>query len=245
MVNCRWRGKRRSRATQRETLIMDGMEDGVTDSRDDLSQCGCDMSVRRTRHLNSVQACSDLAHVVLVLVGVRRVTVVIVHIGHQDVVVVIYLCVANLFVNCCIRRCSLYRNLHLDCLRCRNVNDLLLNLLLDSLNNLYLWNFLYCHLFLHRMEPHTVLCPLSNNKMFLSGVHLRDLHNMYNKDRRFQESIYRYGCHVLDHRTGCHKIVCRCRSHVLNHWCRRLRANVDAGRLWSGMVPHLGHAHAD
>ena len=32
---------------------------------------------------NSVQACSDLAHVVLVLVGVRRVTVV--HIGHESV----------------------------------------------------------------------------------------------------------------------------------------------------------------
>ena len=36
-----------------------------------------------------MQACSDLAHVVLVLVGVRRVTVVIVHSGHQDVVVVV------------------------------------------------------------------------------------------------------------------------------------------------------------
>ena len=31
-----------------------------------------------------MQACSDLAHV-----GVRRVTVVIVHIGHQDVVLVV------------------------------------------------------------------------------------------------------------------------------------------------------------
>ena len=54
---------------------------------------------------NSVQACSDLAHVVLVLV--RRVTVVIVHIGLDEVVVVMYFCVAILFVNCCIRRCSL------------------------------------------------------------------------------------------------------------------------------------------
>ena len=47
--------------------------------------------VTKTRNLNSVQACSDLhvAHV-----GVRRVTVVIVHIGHEDVVVVIYFCVA-------------------------------------------------------------------------------------------------------------------------------------------------------
>ena len=36
-----------------------------------------------------MQACSDLAHVVLVLV--RRVTVVIVHIGLDEVVVVIYI----------------------------------------------------------------------------------------------------------------------------------------------------------
>ena len=56
---------------------------------------------------NSVQACSDLAHVVLVLVGVRRVTVV--HIGLEGVLVVIHFCEAILFVNCCIRRCSLYR----------------------------------------------------------------------------------------------------------------------------------------
>ena len=39
-----------------------------------------------------MQACSDLAHVVLVLV--RRVTVVIVHNGHQNVVVVVDFCVA-------------------------------------------------------------------------------------------------------------------------------------------------------
>ena len=39
----------------------------------------------------------NVAHVVLcvvVLVGVRRVTVVIVHIGHEEAVVVIYFCVA-------------------------------------------------------------------------------------------------------------------------------------------------------
>ena len=42
----------------------------------------------KTQTLNSVQVCSVL-HVALVLVGVRRVTVVIVHIGHEDVVVVI------------------------------------------------------------------------------------------------------------------------------------------------------------
>ena len=51
-----------------------------------------------------MQACSDLAGVVLVLV--RRVTVVIVHIGPDEVVVVIHFCVATLFVNCCIRRYS-------------------------------------------------------------------------------------------------------------------------------------------
>ena len=54
-----------------------------------------------------MQACSDLAHVVLVLV--RRVTVVIVHIGLDGVLVIVHFCVAILFVNCCIRRCSLYR----------------------------------------------------------------------------------------------------------------------------------------
>ena len=54
---------------------------------------------------DSVQVCSILhvAHV-----GVRRVTLVIVHNGHQDVVVVVDFCVAILFVNCCIRRYSLY-----------------------------------------------------------------------------------------------------------------------------------------
>ena len=62
-------------------------EDGMTDSRN-LSQVECDVSMRMTRQTsNSVQACSDLANVVLVLV--RRVTVVIVHIGHQDVVLVV------------------------------------------------------------------------------------------------------------------------------------------------------------
>ena len=49
----RWRGKRRSRATQRETLIMDGMWMKVKDSRDDLSQCGCDTCVMKTRHLTA------------------------------------------------------------------------------------------------------------------------------------------------------------------------------------------------
>ena len=49
----RGRGKRRSRATQRETLIMDGMWMKVKDSRD-LSQCGCDTCVtKKTRHLTA------------------------------------------------------------------------------------------------------------------------------------------------------------------------------------------------
>ena len=64
----------------------------VKDSRDDLSQCGCDTCVMKDKTSNSVQACSDLAHVVLVLVGVRRVTVVIVHIGLEGVLVVMYFC---------------------------------------------------------------------------------------------------------------------------------------------------------
>ena len=63
-----------------------------------------------------MQACSDLAHVVLVLVGVRRVTVV--HIGHEGVLVIIHFCIAILFVNCCIRRCFLYNPcLHVKPLR--------------------------------------------------------------------------------------------------------------------------------
>ena len=53
-----------------------------------------------------------LWNVTLVLVGVRRVrrvTVVhIVHIGLDGVLVVVHFYVAILFVNCCIRRCSLY-----------------------------------------------------------------------------------------------------------------------------------------
>ena len=66
-------------------------EDGMTDSRDDLSQCGCDTCVMKNKTSTSVQACSDLhvAHV-----HVRCVTVVIVHIGHEGVLVVIYFCVA-------------------------------------------------------------------------------------------------------------------------------------------------------
>ena len=64
----------------------------VKDSRDDLSQCGCHTCVMKDKTSNSVQACSDLAHVVLVLVGVRRVTVA--HIGLEGVLVVMYFCVA-------------------------------------------------------------------------------------------------------------------------------------------------------
>ena len=64
---------------------------------------------QRRQTLNCVQVCSVLhvAHVcVLVLVGVGRVTVVIVHIGHEDVLVVIQFCVA-IFV-----RDLLYQEMH-------------------------------------------------------------------------------------------------------------------------------------
>ena len=47
------RGERRSRATQRETLTMDGMWMKVKDPRDDLSQCGCDTCVMKARHLTA------------------------------------------------------------------------------------------------------------------------------------------------------------------------------------------------
>ena len=63
------------------------LEMKVKDSRDDLSQCGCD-ACEKNKTSNSVQVCSVL-HVALVLVCVRLVTVVIVHIGHQDEVVVV------------------------------------------------------------------------------------------------------------------------------------------------------------
>ena len=45
--------------------------------------------------------------------------------------------------------------------------DLLLNLFLDPLNNLYLWNFLHCYLFLHRMELHFFLSLQQQNVLFL------------------------------------------------------------------------------
>ena len=74
------------------------------------------MIVTKDKTSNSVQACPDLAHVVLVLVGVRRVTVVIVHNGLEGILVVIQFCVAILFVNCCIKRCSLYKQCGQDSL---------------------------------------------------------------------------------------------------------------------------------
>ena len=45
---------------------------------------------------------------------------------------------------------------------------------------------------------------------------------------RFQEA------RDVNHGRGCHK---------LDH--SRLSAKVDVGRLWSGMVSHLSHVHAD
>ena len=76
----------------------------MTDSRDDLSQCGVTRDQTRNTK-DSVQVCSVL-HVAHVCV--RRVTLVIVHIGLEVVLVVIHFFVAILFVICCIRRYSLY-----------------------------------------------------------------------------------------------------------------------------------------
>ena len=97
--------KRRSRATQRQPhMCMTWRWDDRLKRR--LEPMWSDTCVTKDKTSNSVQACSDLAHVVHV--GVRRVTVVIVHIGLEEVVVVIYFCVAILFVIFCIRRYSLY-----------------------------------------------------------------------------------------------------------------------------------------
>ena len=65
-----------------------GWSDGL---KDDLSQCGVTRDQQRERTPNGVQMCSliHVTHVVLcvlVLVGVGRVTVV--HIGHEEVLVV-------------------------------------------------------------------------------------------------------------------------------------------------------------
>ena len=76
-------------------------EDGLTDSRH-FSQVECDVSVRMTRQPK------QRADLLVSHVGVRRVTVVIVHFGLEGVLVVVHLCVAILFVNCCIMRCTLY-----------------------------------------------------------------------------------------------------------------------------------------
>ena len=75
-------------------------EDGMTDSRD-LEPMWSVMN-DQTRNTKKVQVCSIL------YVGVRHVTLVIVHIGLESVIVVMYFCVAILFVNCCIKRYSLF-----------------------------------------------------------------------------------------------------------------------------------------
>ena len=77
---------------QRETLIMHGMEMTVKKLKDDLSQCGVTRDQQRERTLNGalISSLIHVAHVVLcvlVLVGVGGVTVV--HIGHDEVLVVI------------------------------------------------------------------------------------------------------------------------------------------------------------
>ena len=102
------RGRRESRTTTHGWHVDEGER-----LKDDLSQCGVTRDQQRERTLNSAQMCSliHVTHVVLcvlVLVGVRLVTVVIVHIGHEEVLVVIQFCVAIFVVIFCIRRCSLY-----------------------------------------------------------------------------------------------------------------------------------------
>ena len=84
--------------------------------KDDLSQCGCDMCDQDKEHERHQTACTCahssvlrmVALCILVLVGVRRVTVVIVHIGHEGVLVVIWFYVAIFVVIFSIRRCTLY-----------------------------------------------------------------------------------------------------------------------------------------
>ena len=81
----------------------------VKDSRD-LSQCGCDTCVMKTRHLTACRRAQTSRMLCLcLLVYVMYVVSQLSHIGLESVLVVIHFCVAILFVNCCIRRCSLYR----------------------------------------------------------------------------------------------------------------------------------------
>ena len=78
---CGWKkkGEGEQLREKRSSWMVWRWNDGL---KDDLSQCGCDTCVMKDKTSNSVQACSDLAHVVLVLVG--RVTVVIVHNGLNE-----------------------------------------------------------------------------------------------------------------------------------------------------------------
>ena len=119
----------------------------VKDSRDDLSQCGCDtcdcdegQDFFFFQKKNSVQACSVL-HVAHVLVGVRRVTVV--QIGLEGVLVVIHFCLA-IFV-----RDLLYQeifSLHppsvtVDCVDCyrKNHDKLCIKFLLRFMPQMNSW----------------------------------------------------------------------------------------------------------
>ena len=59
----------------------------------------------------------NVAHFVLcVLVLVDAGCVAVVHIGHEDVLVVIQFCVASFVVIFCIKRCTLYMSLTVVCL---------------------------------------------------------------------------------------------------------------------------------
>ena len=104
--------------------------------------------VTKTKTLNSVQACSALhvAHA-----GVRRVTVVIVHIGHEEVVVVIYFCVAILFVIFCYQEmCSLQFGDVFDCVDFAH--------LFKSCRKLQWSPFEHCPLAFHCQQSPRILC---------------------------------------------------------------------------------------
>ena len=117
---------------------------------------------------DEVQGCSVLhvAHVVLcvvVLVGVGRVTVVIVHIGLEDVVVVIQFCVAIFVVIFCIRRCTL--SVTVDCVDCYQYNH-------DKLCTKFLLRFIPqmnrrftdCHRFHRSISVHSIFVVKSHNR---------------------------------------------------------------------------------
>ena len=78
----------------------------MTDSRD-LSQVECDVSVtKKTKHLTACRRAqtSRMLCLCLYVVSLLSLSTLVLKV----VLVVEHFCVAILFVNCCIRRCSLY-----------------------------------------------------------------------------------------------------------------------------------------